>query len=72
MPSSIFRPRLPSLGALALALLALPGAQADAAQRTVYKGTLQGAGEVVLELDDAAGANGVVSGRYFYPKSGVD
>lgn len=72
MPSSLFRPHLPSLGALALALLALPGAQADAAQRTVYKGTLQGAGEVVLELDDAAGANGVVSGRYFYPKSGVD
>lgn len=55
-----------------MALLSLPGAQADAAQRTVYKGTLQGAGEVVLELDDAAGADGVVSGRYFYPRSGVD
>ena len=72
MPSFIVRPRVHSLGALALALLSLMAAQANANQRTVYKGTLQGAGEVVLELDDAAGAGGVVSGRYFYPKSGVD
>lgn len=72
MPSFIVRPRVHSLGALALALLSLMAAQASANQRTVYKGTLQGAGEVVLELDDAAGADGVVSGRYFYHKSGVD
>lgn len=72
MPSSIVRARVHSLGALALALSSLLSAQADANQRTVYKGTLQGAGEVVVELDDAPGANGVVSGRYFYPRSGVD
>ena len=57
MPSFIVRPRVHSLGALALALLSLMAAQASANQRTVYKGTLQGAGEVVLELDDAAGAD---------------
>ncbi|MCG2596604.1 MAG: hypothetical protein KBO59_03625 [Achromobacter sp.] len=58
--------------ALILAMLSLAAFNAGATPRTVYQGTLQGAGEVVLELDDAAGANGVVSGRYFYPRSGVD
>lgn len=62
-----FRPAVLALAVLSIAML-----DVHAAQRTVYKGTLQGAGEVVLELDDTAGADGVVSGRYFYPRSGVD
>ncbi|MGE8658960.1 MAG: hypothetical protein ACN6O8_19630 [Achromobacter sp.] len=72
MPSSLVRPPVHCLGAVALAVLSLMAAHAEAAQRTVYKGTLQGVGEVVLELDDAAAADAVVSGRYFYPKRGVD
>lgn len=58
--------------ALALAALAAPGGPAAAAPRTVYAGTLQGAGEVVMELDSQPAADGVLTGRYFYPKHGVD
>lgn len=58
----------PLLAALLLAALASP---ADAAPRTVYAGTLQGAGDVVMELDSQP-VNGVLTGRYFYPKHGVD
>ena len=60
------------LGALALAVLAPCAAPADAALRTVYRGTLEGAGDVVMELDSEAPAGGTVTGRYFYPKHGVD
>ncbi|WMD21726.1 hypothetical protein RAS12_04935 [Achromobacter seleniivolatilans] len=67
-------PRLPFPlpGALALAMLSLMNTQAWAAQRTVYTGTLQGAGVVVMELDSQATGDGVLTGRYFYPKHGVD
>ena len=57
---------------LALAALALACGHAFAAPRTVYTGTLQGAGDVVMELDSAPGGDGAVNGRYFYPKHGVD
>jgi len=66
------RPTPLLLGALALAVLPLFGGTADAASRTVYTGTLQGAGDVVMELNSQAGANGELTGRYFYPKHGVD
>ncbi len=56
---------------LAGALMTLAVA-AQAAPLVVYTGTLQGAGEVVMELDARAAANGLLTGRYFYPKSGVD
>lgn len=60
-----FRP-----GALALVLLALACEPAVAATRTVYAGTLQGAGEIVMELE--ADQDGTLSGRYFYRRHGVD
>jgi hypothetical protein len=60
------------LGALALTVLALIGSPAYAAQRTVYAGTLQGAGELVMELESHAADDGTLNGRYFYPKNGVD
>ncbi|MGB3433977.1 hypothetical protein [Achromobacter sp.] len=57
---------------LALAVLSLSATQACATPRTVYTGTLQGAGDIVLELDTEAAANGRLTGRYFYAKHGVD
>ncbi|CAB3625434.1 hypothetical protein [Achromobacter pestifer] len=48
------------------------GSPALAAPRTVYTGTLQGAGDIVMELDTQATADGTLTGRYFYPKHGVD
>ncbi|MBB1597514.1 hypothetical protein [Achromobacter sp. UMC46] len=56
----------------ALTLAALASPVAHAAQRIVYAGTLDGAGEVVMELDAQAADNGVLTGRYFHPKAGVD
>lgn len=66
--------RLPDFlpGALTLAALALATHTAQAAPLIVYTGTLQGAGQVVMELDAQAAANGMLTGRYFYPKAGVD
>jgi len=58
--------------AMALALLAHAGNPAHAAPRVVYTGTLQGAGDVVMELDSKPADNGMLTGRYFYPKHGVD
>ncbi|MFP3503923.1 hypothetical protein [Burkholderia sp. SIMBA_062] len=55
-----------------LVLIALRAGAADAAPRVVYRGMLQGAGEVVMELDRRAAADGTVSGRYFYTQYGVD
>jgi len=66
-PARISRSRL---GACALAVLPLIGSPAGAAPRTVYAGTLQGAGEVVMELEAAGG--GKLTGRYFYARHGVD
>ncbi|MBN3853097.1 hypothetical protein G3N59_06890 [Paraburkholderia sp. Ac-20340] len=43
-----------------------------AAPRTVYQGTLQGAGEIVMELDSQPATNGEIGGRYFYARFGVD
>ncbi|CAB3858795.1 hypothetical protein [Achromobacter deleyi] len=63
---------LPGAGALVLAAAGLCGSAAFAAPRTVYTGTLQGAGDVVMELDSQAAADGTLRGRYFYPKHGVD
>ena len=60
------------LTALAFATLAFGAGTAQAAQLIVYTGTLQGAGEVVMELNAQASSSGVLSGRYFYPKAGVD
>ncbi|PJI51758.1 hypothetical protein CTI14_54085, partial [Methylobacterium radiotolerans] len=42
-----------------------------AAERTVYTGTLQGVGDIVMELDSATAGN-ELTGRYFYPEHGVD
>ncbi|VWC30359.1 hypothetical protein BLA6993_06388 [Burkholderia lata] len=53
-------------------LVALHAGFANAAPRTVYEGTLQGAGAVVMELDDRPAADGSISGRYFYAQYGVD
>jgi hypothetical protein len=57
-------------------LLAATSAVAHAAERTVYRGMLEGAGEIVMELqvasDPQAAAAGEWEGRYFYPKRGVD
>ena len=58
-------------GALALAMLLQAPGQAGAAERTVYTGTLQGVGDIVMELDTAA-AGGALTGRYFHPTHGVD
>ncbi|WP_107311097.1 hypothetical protein [Burkholderia metallica] len=57
---------------IVLALIALRAGCADAAPRTVYEGTLQGAGAVVMELDVRPAADGSISGRYFYAQHGVD
>lgn len=59
-------------GALALAVLSLIASQASAAQRIVYAGTLQGAGDVVMELESEPAEGGTLNGRYFYPRQGVD
>lgn len=56
----------------ACVLIALHAGFANAAPRTVYEGTLQGAGTVVMELDDRPAADGTISGRYFYAQFGVD
>lgn len=56
----------------ACALIALHASCAHAAPRTVYEGTLQGAGTVVMELDDRPAADGSITGRYFYAQFGVD
>ncbi|WP_321859982.1 hypothetical protein [Burkholderia cenocepacia] len=53
-------------------LIGLHAGFAHAAPRTVYEGTLQGAGTVVMELDDRPAADGTISGRYFYAQFGVD
>ncbi|KWK31847.1 hypothetical protein WT77_03470 [Burkholderia stagnalis] len=53
-------------------LFALHAGVADAAPRIVYQGTLQGAGEVVMELDSRPAADGAISGRYFYAQYGID
>ena len=50
----------------------LAGPSALATPRIVYTGTLQGAGDIVMELDSQPAADGSVAGRYFYPKHGVD
>ncbi|QFS40969.1 polysaccharide deacetylase family protein [Burkholderia cepacia] len=57
---------------IAWVLVALHAGFAHAAPRTVYEGTLQGAGAVVMELDDRPAADGSISGRYFYAQHGVD
>lgn len=59
-------------GAMALPILALAAHATHAAPLIVYAGTLQGAGQVVMELDAQAAANGMLTGRYFYPQAGVD
>ncbi|MGE8702450.1 MAG: hypothetical protein ACN6O5_07190 [Achromobacter sp.] len=69
MPFPFARPLSFPLGALTLAMLLQ--APVLAAERTVYTGTLQGAGDIVMELDSAT-ADGALTGRYFYPKNGVD
>jgi hypothetical protein len=55
-----------------LCLICVWQTPAFAAPRTVYQGTLQGAGEVVMELDNQPGSDGTRSGRYFYDRFGVD
>ncbi|AYZ63257.1 hypothetical protein EGY31_08450 [Burkholderia multivorans] len=57
---------------IALLWLALHAGFADAAPRIVYQGTLQGAGEVVMELDSRPAAGGAISGRYCYAQYGID
>lgn len=71
MPVIRARSCLSSPAVLALAALPWLCGPAAAASRIVYSGTLQGAGEVVMELDSQP-ADGVVKGRYFYPRHGVD
>ncbi|MEK8061242.1 hypothetical protein AACB27_39130, partial [Burkholderia contaminans] len=57
---------------IVLVLFALRAGCVDAAPRTVYEGTLQGAGAIVMELDDHPAADGSLSGRYFYAQHGID
>ncbi|CAB3969357.1 MULTISPECIES: hypothetical protein [Burkholderia] len=57
---------------IVLVLIALRAGAADAAPRIVYRGMLQGAGEVVMELDSSPASDGRISGRYFYTQYGVD
>lgn len=68
--SLYLRRQSPSAWALCVAVVV--GGHVSAAPRTVYTGTLQGAGDVVMELDSQPAADGSVAGRYFYPKHGVD
>ncbi|MCA8241373.1 hypothetical protein LGN10_11765 [Burkholderia sp. AU32262] len=68
LSSPVMRPLIRS----ACALIALHASFAHAAPRTVYEGTLQGAGPVVMELDDRPAADGSITGRYFYTQFGVD
>ncbi len=68
LSSPLMRPLVRS----ACVLIALHAGFADAAPRTVYEGTLQGAGTVVMELDDRPAVGGTISGRYFYAQFGVD
>ena len=71
--SFAFARMLPAMfGALALAILLQAPGEAGAAERTVYTGTLQGVGDIVMELDSATVSGGELRGRYFYPKHGVD
>lgn len=58
----------PAVAVLVLSALANPGLRA--AERTVYRGSLEGAGEIVMELQAAPA--GELQGRYFYPARGVD
>ena len=53
----------PAVAVLVLSALANPGLRA--AERTVYRGSLEGAGEIVVELQAAPA--GELQGRYFYP-----
>lgn len=68
----MFRFSTPLQACLLGALACLALGNAHAAPKIVYTGTLQGAGEVVMELDAQAAADGALNGRYFYPKAGVD
>ncbi|WP_088155852.1 hypothetical protein [Achromobacter xylosoxidans] len=72
MLRSLSRSRHSCLALLALFTVSLTTTQACATPRTVYTGTLQGAGDIVLELDTEAAANGTLTGRYFYARHGVD
>lgn len=56
--------------ALALAMSLTAGATASATEREVFRGRLDGAGDVVMELQVTA--PGRYRGRYFYPGHGVD
>jgi hypothetical protein len=53
-----------------LALVCAPVQHALAGERTVYRGTLEGAGKVVMELGKRS--VDTYAGRYFYPRYGVD
>jgi hypothetical protein len=67
----IWRPTL----VLAAAILAgLPVSPVPAGERAVYRGTLEGAGEIIMELEKMPPEEGqaLYSGRYFYPFHGVD
>ncbi|WP_416372785.1 hypothetical protein [Achromobacter mucicolens] len=70
MSFSFARTRPFRFGVLTLAMLWQAG-HAGAAERTVYTGTLQGVGDIVMELDSATAGN-ELTGRYFYPEHGVD
>ncbi|MGV2864475.1 hypothetical protein [Achromobacter sp. AGC39] len=52
--------------------VAASAASAETSLRSVYVGTLEGAGEVVMELEGQGSDGSPVTGRYFYPKHGVD
>ncbi|MGH8815229.1 MAG: hypothetical protein ACREX5_01465 [Achromobacter pestifer] len=72
MLRSLIRSPRSLFGALALTILSQTSPTAHAAERVVYSGTLQGAGDVVMELDSQPGKDGAVQGRYFHAKNGVD
>lgn len=61
-----------AVAASAVAANAAAAAPAETRLRTVYLGTLEGAGEVVMELEGQGSDGSPVTGRYFYPKNGVD
>jgi hypothetical protein len=58
---------------LCFAFVVLLAAQLHAQEaRTVYRGTLAGVGELVMELKKSAKEAGQYEGRYFYLRHGVD
>jgi hypothetical protein len=73
-PKRLVNIRCPALVLAAAILAGLPPSPVLAGERAVYRGTLEGAGEIVMELEKIPPEEGrtLYSGRYFHPRHGVD